>query len=47
MYTQRDGTLAEAKVTSVDRSVKPYIYGIVMEHTGAERETEGVFGAGC
>jgi len=39
LYTMRDGSLAKAKVMSVDKSIVPYSYGIMLEG-GSERETE-------
>ncbi|KAF5843172.1 hypothetical protein DUNSADRAFT_1599 [Dunaliella salina] len=40
LYVNRDGTLADAKVVSVDRSIYPVQYAIVLNGAENERWTE-------
>lgn len=41
-YLMRDGSREAAKVDSVDRTVQPHSYGVVLGKIGSVRETEGV-----
>ena len=41
-YLMRDGSREAARVDSVDRTVQPFSYGVVLSTVGSVRETEAI-----